>query len=196
MDNEPVNRVQDNKGSGGRWFGMSTVYGVDKEYATPFMTRIWLGRLRLHVFHRPDQDSDCHDHPWDFWTFPLTSYVEEVVEEHFQTYNHGSGAIINPPIVTYERHANIVKAFWPHFRPAAHTHRVLGRWKGEFLYDWPGKKRGGDPIPFPEPGRIVTIVWRSHTKRKWGFLKNRDGRWCWLPWKEYVFNGGKHGPCE
>ena len=66
--------------SAGRWWGRSVIYGKEDEHATPYMTRYWIGRLRLHIFHRGDQDPDCHDHPWDFWTFPFTPYVEEVAE--------------------------------------------------------------------------------------------------------------------
>ena len=64
--------------SAGRWWGRSVIYGKEDEHATPYMTRYWIGRLRLHLFHRGDQDPDCHDHPWGFWTFPFRSYVEEV----------------------------------------------------------------------------------------------------------------------
>ena len=47
----------------------------------PYLTRYHLlstpwGGLYLHHFHRGDQDPDPHDHPWDFWTFPLKSYWE------------------------------------------------------------------------------------------------------------------------
>lgn len=24
----------------------------------------------------------------------------------------------------------------------------------------------------------------------------RDGRWCWEPWRSYVFDGGKDAPCR
>lgn len=46
----------------------------------PYLTRVVLGRLRLHVFHRGDADPDFHDHPADFWTFPLVSYVEQYLD--------------------------------------------------------------------------------------------------------------------
>jgi hypothetical protein len=168
-----------------RLIGHHTIYGADGEHSTPYMTRIWIGRLRLHIFHRDDADPDPHDHPWEFWTFPLTGYVEEVVD----------------PVITdtmaehdlYEGHWDnrtgsamtsfrVVGAFRLHHRTATHTHRVIAR------YSW----LAGHTVD----GKIVTIVWRSRGERKWGFLKNRDGLWCWTPWKEYVFGGGKHAPCE
>lgn len=36
----------------------------------------------------------------------------------------------------------------------------------------------------------------KRASRKWGVLRNRDGNWCWTPWREYVFGGGKNAPCE
>ncbi len=190
--------------SKGRWYGRSVIYGKEDEHATPFMTRYWLGRLRLHIFHRGDQDPDCHDHPWDFWTFPLNSYVEEVALP-------GRDLSIAKPLYFYKRR-QIVPAFRLTFRPATHCHSVLGRWNGRHetpargsypeapmvdSYDAHGTHR---PIqgyqPSVRPGPIVTFVWRSHGKRDWGFLKDRDGRWCYVSWREYVFGGGKSAPCE
>lgn len=154
---------------------------------SPYMTRVWFGRLRVHVFYRGDADQDPHDHPWDFWTFPLTSYVEEVttkIGEEKVYLGHGDYRIDDE----YETKQQIVRAFWPSFRPATHTHRVMGRYvpdHSEAIYG----------LKFDQ-GRIVTIVWRSDFKRKWGFLKHKDGRWCWQHWKDYALRGGKHAPCE
>ncbi|RWI98494.1 MAG: hypothetical protein E5X86_26655 [Mesorhizobium sp.] len=165
-----------------RFFGFETIYGVDGEHATPFLTRIRTGRLRIHIFHRGDADPDPHDHPWDFWTFPLTSYVEEVVDR-------GSMNVFR----------QVVPAWRWSYRPAEHTHRVLGRYDslatmevviGAFVF---GARR---VPPQCQPGKIITIVWQGKSNRKWGFLRNRDGNWCWTPWREYVFGGGKHAPCE
>src|SRR5690606_6991910 len=99
-----------------RFAGVQTIYGADG--VSPYMTRAWIGRLRLHVFHRGDEDPDPHDHPWDFWTFPLTAYVEEVVEA--------------APGFTglRQRRSRLVSAFRLHHRPAEHTHRVIGRYAG------------------------------------------------------------------
>lgn len=77
------------------------------------------------------------------------------------------------------------------YRPATHCHRVIGRYAG--FETWESVIGG---VPETNDRRIVTIVWRGRNGRKWGFLRNRDGRWCWTPWKEYVFGGGKHAPCE
>lgn len=176
------------------WVGWHRIEDPD---GSPYMLRVWVGRLRLHLFYRGDNDPDCHDHPWDFWTFPLTPYVEEVLDPLLKT--------------TYSQ---VVPAWRMSFRPAEHCHRVLGRWAGRhirlagYVFDdenWPyydSYDPNGSIIPLPgyypavSSRKIVTIVWRSPVKRKWGFLKHRDGKWCWVHWKEYVFNGGKEGPCE
>lgn len=158
-----------------RFMGRHQIQHPDS--ASPYMTRYWFGRLRLHIFYRGDLDADPHDHPWDFWTFPLTPYVEEVILPH--RYKGGED---------YERHRQVVPAWRWHYRPAIHTHRVLGRYADTTPYDpeWPHIKAG----------KIITIVWRGSESRKWGFLKNRDGKWCWEPWRKYVYGGGKHAPCE
>src|SRR5690606_1737979 len=36
------------------------------------------GTLRLHTFWSGDEDAAPHDHPFDFWTWPLADYVETV----------------------------------------------------------------------------------------------------------------------
>lgn len=172
--------------SQGKLFGRSTIFGRDGEHKTPYMTRFWIGRLRLHIFHRGDQDKDCHDHPWDFWTFPLTSYVEEVVDPDVARCVQNSELSIGARRRVPEKHLQVVPAFRLSYRPATHCHRVLGRYNGTRV--------GGQPVV--DGRRVVTLVWRGGTGRKWGFLKNRDGRWCWTPWKDYVFGGGKDAPCS
>lgn len=157
-----------------RFFGWHTIYGVDGEHSAPYMTRIWAGRLRLHVFYRGDNDPDPHDHPWDFWTFPLTSYVEEVAKPVTKGVAPLELLLLPPEKYTLSR--QVVRAFRVHYRPATYCHRVIGR--------------------YGRIGPIVTIVWRGRNGRKWGFLRNQDGKWCWTPWKEYVFGGGKHAPCQ
>jgi hypothetical protein len=137
------------------------------EGGTPYLTRTTWGRARLHVFHRGDSDPDPHDHPWAFWTFPLTSYVEEVTERAGDAWTVRRG---------------VVRALRAHHRPATHLHRVLGRWSGT-----------GEEVL--ETGRIYTLVLSSGGDRAWGFLKARDGVRCWTPWADYILRGGKHAPC-
>lgn len=174
------------KPSQDRWWGWHTIV----RDGDPYMTRFWVGRLRLHIFHRGDHDPDCHDHPWDFWTFPLTSYVEEVLHPHRDTYLLKD----HPPPARFYRTLEVVKAWRWHARPAEHCHRVLGSFEG---YPPSGMFPGAiKDTPKIGNRRIVTIVWQCGVRRKWGFWKNREGRWCWQPWKEYILAGGKNAPCD
>ncbi len=189
------------------WFGWNTIYGRDSDKGTPYMTRIWIGRLRLHVFHHADSDPDPHDHPWDFWTFPLTSYVEEVTTQQSIRTEEDWNDFSNVCSV-YRGHLQVVPAFRLNFRPATHCHRVLGSYSGEIVDPfggfervsaWTAAKLPADrfvPLYQTPTRRIITLVWRSGEYRQWGFLKYRDGRWCWQHWKEYVLGGGKNAPCE
>ena len=70
------------------------------------------GSLRLHVFHRGDMDRDPHDHPMNFWTLPLNTYFEAVMD--------GRGELT----------MNAVKAFCLHHREARYSHRVVGSVRG------------------------------------------------------------------
>lgn len=36
----------------------------------------WFG-IKLHWFHGPDPDQDCHDHPWDFLSLVLRGVYQE-----------------------------------------------------------------------------------------------------------------------
>lgn len=187
--------------SGGKWWGWNNrIWGVHGDHETIYMRRFWLGRLRLHIFHRGDQDDDCHDHPWGFWTFPLTSYVEEVVVE-----DRVKDQMPGVPSVYRRRRLQVVPAFRLTFRPATHTHRVLGRYAGfarvkglaaTFPYAATIVNRVIGCEPIITRGPIVTIVWRTGDQRNWGFLKERNGRWCWVAWREYVFGGGKDSACS
>ncbi|PZQ95163.1 MAG: hypothetical protein DI533_20140 [Cereibacter sphaeroides] len=186
--------------SAGKFFGWKNrIYGRDNEHSTVYMTRFWIGRLRLHVFWRGDYDPDWHDHPWGFWTFPLNSYVEEVV---IKDYDPATGMNVPRRIIK-----QVVPAFRLQYRPATHTHRVLGKFDGHVTDDFGFTHRvsarqaadlSSDLFRFGYDiiGKVVTVVWRGKDERKWGFLKNRDGRWCWVHWKEYVFRGGKDAPCS
>ncbi len=68
-----------------------------------------LGGLKVHKYFRGDNDTNPHDHPWDFYTFPLTGYVEEVLDEN---------GILQ---------VNLVKPWRLHYRPAEYIHRLVGR---------------------------------------------------------------------
>jgi hypothetical protein len=165
-------------------YGKSTIRGSGDDYDTEYMTRIWLGRLRFHIFHRGDADPDCHDHPWDFWTFPLTSYVEEVLNPSIAAVVSTNDSSISCPTPTQITRNQVVRAFRPHYRPAEHAHRVLGRWSGE-------DPCGPRPI---KDGKIYTLVWRSRDRLdgRWGFFVHSGFQWCKFHWKRY----SKHAMCE
>ncbi len=191
--------MQKNKTSSKKFFNWNTIYGKDGEHATPYQTRITIGRLRLHIFHRGDADPDCHNHPWDFWTFPLTSYVEEVA---YCT----SGSL---PEETYLLRREVVPAFMWSYRRAQHTHRVLGRFARDMELISTGERMNFNDIkpnevrryadhlqPAYDERRVVTIVWRGKEHGKgWGFLKERLGKWCRVDHKSYIWGGGKEAPC-
>lgn len=186
------NNGKAHKPSMGSLFGISTIYGRAGEHDEPYMTRIWFGRLRLHIFHRGDNDPDCHDHPWDFWTFPLTPYVEEVLVAIRDAIPEGT----TPRPQRYQRVRQVVPAFQWTFRKATHTHRVLGPVGDEVTQTVAKAMRlPSEMLPAIGNGKIVTVVWRGKGERPWGFMKDREGRWCWVAWKEYVLGGGKDGPC-
>lgn len=171
-----------------------------------YMTRTALGPLRLHVFHRGDDAPDCHDHPWDFWTFPLVSYVEEVVDPTAtQAVRDGPISLVDPAAIVEVR---LVRAFRLHHRRAEHTHRVLGAWSGRWLrqgkflwYPVNGFERADDPCGVYEPEvdpkrRVVTLVWTLRIRRRWGFFKLLRNRACWTDSQDYIEAGGHTQPCD
>ena len=88
---------------GGWRFGFT--HDLVSDQSEPYLERwiIWFGfTLRLHKFHKGDDDRAFHDHPWWFVTLPMQSYVE----------------------LTPQQGPRLVKRWRPHFRPAAHQHIV------------------------------------------------------------------------
>lgn len=95
------------------------IYGCDSrgDADSPYLTR-WEFfsskhfAIYLHKFHRSDDNSSLHDHPWNFITIPLWRGYNDC------TYS-GGGTYENP---TFNR-----KRMWPftiHFRKATHIHFV------------------------------------------------------------------------
>ncbi len=82
-------------------FTHDLVYEGDQPYLERWI--IWFGcTLRLHKFHKGDDDRAFHDHPWWFLTLPLQSYLEKTPESGLRK----------------------VQRLRPHFRPARHQHIV------------------------------------------------------------------------
>ena len=121
-----------------------------------YFRRIRIGRLRIHTFYRGDADKDYHDHKAAFWTFPLTSYMED--------------RLINDP---KEDHCYvichcIVRRWRLHFRPALYKHRVTGRLDRK-----------------QKPFTTITW-WRKPVRDWGFTILNNDGTHCWKPWKQYI----------
>ena len=91
----------------------------------PYMTEVKLlpttrfGELRLHIIHRPDIDRSCHDHPADFYTFPLVSYTEVVLD-----------------LDTMQERENMVRRFHLHKRKATYSHRIITAGRKIFTLFW------------------------------------------------------------
>lgn len=155
-------------------FRKTTVYGTDKKYPDPYMTRVSIGRLSLHVFHRADADPDPHDHEEDFWTFPLgPGYFEHVMDPK-----------------TYAVTTAIVDGWrWTH-RPAEYAHRVAGTLKRVSYPNFFGRAQVVRVLAEKWP--LVTLVWRGERRRQWGFWvqvfhpENAHYR-EFIPWRDYIF---------
>ncbi len=84
-------------------FGFS--HDLVLENSDPYLERwiFWCGiSLRLHKFHKGDDDRAFHDHPWWFITIPLRKYRELTPK--------------NPP--------KEIKAYRLYFRGSGHRHIV------------------------------------------------------------------------
>lgn len=101
---------------GKRWgFERSCIVVGDVPYMDRWIVYIANRTIRLHKFYRGDDPVAPHDHPWDFWTFPLVGYKERVFRYDLQ----------------YRGHLQDVKPFRFHFREAEHRHIVIGRSDGK-----------------------------------------------------------------
>src|SRR5690606_182666 len=69
--------------------------------------------IYLHKFHRSDDNSSLHDHPWNFITIPLWNGYNDC------TYS-GSLDLNGKPIYNRKR----MRPFTIHYRPATHIHYV------------------------------------------------------------------------
>ena len=144
------------------------------QHLTCYLTRVKLtpktrwGQLYFHVFHRGDLDRDFHDHPYDFWTFPLRTYYEDVLD-----------------LPTGRSIRNVVEAFHWHFRSAEYAHIQLGAAQYQ-------RGRDGDYV-YRENifgGWTATFLWHKPTRRAWGFwVRNYEiaFEYLWVPWRKYLF---------
>lgn len=124
---------------------------------TRWILRIACWELRLHKFFRGDDDRAPHDHPFDFWTFPLTTYSEEVFP--LPEYDPLDGEVWAAE--PFMRH---VRRFRAHHRPAYFRHIVHGR------VDRKNK-------PF-----YTIVLARRRRERKWGFWPTPTTFVYWKLW--------------
>lgn len=138
-------------------FQSNRVYIDGKPYLDRYIVYLG-GTLRAHKFWRGDDDTAVHDHPWDFWTFPLADYVE-----HYERFE--------PGLLRWIQGVRIVPAFRINKRLAEFRHIVLGRANRE-APNWQliSKK------PF------WTIVVTKPRKRSWFFYPEPFNA---IPWREY-----------
>jgi hypothetical protein len=88
----------------------STVRLHGEAYLTRFILYIAGRTVRLHKFHRGDDERAPHDHPWDFWTFPLCGGYAELIPD----FEFDSGFRLN-----------WVPGWRWSFRPAKYQHIVV-----------------------------------------------------------------------
>lgn len=109
-----------------------------------------LGRFQLETWLPEMLEEHHHDHECDFWVYPFSSYVEQVLLPK-------NGAQWVQTIPAHK---------WRKF-PAEHTHIMLGAYMG--LNEFQG---------FPEPQRdivkpVYVLVYRGKKRRSWGYwVKN------------------------
>lgn len=126
--------------------------------------RLWK-EYRMHIFWRGDEDPLPHDHPFDFWTFPLVGYWEQVYDRN-----------------THEITTEYVSPWRWHFREAEYRHRVLGRHRSVSL----------DHGPDHYYGVFITLIVLGVDRRKWGFWEwdHQANQPRFIYWRNYI---GKEG---
>lgn len=115
---------------------------------SPYMDRYMLSigwQFRFHKFWRGDDDRAPHDHMWQFWTFPFTSYTELVATP-------GAKGYFEQDRDWWAYQTRIVKAFRFHHRPLGFKHIVMGRADGKKDPFW-------------------TFVITGPKKNEWGFWR-------------------------
>jgi hypothetical protein len=151
---------------GGRRVGLeaNTVFIGDERYLDRWIFYVGGPCVRLHRFWRGDDDRAVHDHPWDFWTYPLTSYREVVEREVFDGLQRSLGWL---------KQCQMVNAWRLHKRPAKYRHFVVGRADGSTKPFW-------------------TIVFAAHRSNKWGFWPTPETFVYWRFWDSHK-GGARNG---
>jgi hypothetical protein len=139
---------------------------------------------RINIFWRGDAERDHHDHPNDFWTYPLKGYWERVsfpLGEGvlLQTFTDGTSKELGRLTDVRVDKVQWVKPFKRHYRDAEYRHVILGAHR-ELTTWW--DELAGLPVGYVYQGGFVSIVRESPNRRIWGFYP--DGKFMY--WKEYL----------
>lgn len=159
-------------------------YAPVSDSGSVFMDRYAIGRLWVHIFRRADKDVFYHDHEWDFYTFPLKSYVEEVLVVADKDLWYENKRVLKGE--RYVRH-DIVRAWRWHKRKAEHAHRIVATYH---MRRWP--ESGYRPIYWnmipsawdkSSNWPVITICWKGKPRRNWGAWQKspHSGAWGWTP---------------
>lgn len=160
-----------------------TVYGKEG----PYLTRLILGRLRLHCFHRGDEDEETHSHPWDFWTFPLVGYYEDVLTFNGLERAIYYGGVRVAPYAFYTRR-QFVRPFRWHKRDASHSHRILYSARDSYGMDINVYR---PEFRHARSKNIYTIVWTGRRAHTWGFNKLlENGMILFTHWRLFIQEKG------
>lgn len=127
-----------------------TFYGVSGRYLTVY-TLIdvrWKKRVTicLHQFHRGDEDPDCHDHPFHFFSFVLSGGYREFTPDG-KALRRGIWSLAYRP-ATFRHRVELLKAKCWTFIIKIDAGREWGFWQGEKFIPWKEylKAKGLEPI--------------------------------------------------
>jgi hypothetical protein len=143
--------------------------------ATAYMIRYQWSWGCLHHFLRGDIDLDFHTHKQAFWTFPFSSYVEEV-------FHPATGLVV----------LRKVEAWRWHYRSLRFAHRVLGRWSETYVTKFEFDKRvprGTTIIQTRNGGFWTMVIWTGPRMESWGFWL-RSPTPAFVEWRDYIFGKG------
>lgn len=116
---------------------VKTFFGSSGPYMTVRLIK-WRGvSICLHQIHRSDEDEDCHDHPFDFWSLILRGGYWEHQQNGARTW-HGPCSFLRRK--AEDRHRLELKpgltAWTLCIKFARNPEREWGFWRGETFIPW------------------------------------------------------------
>lgn len=135
--------------------------------------------LKLHMFHRGDEDRDLHDHPWTFWSLILRGGYWE--------HTAAPARLASPCPACGRSYKGQGSAY---FGPACsrgdfccvNDRATKRRWyrPGSFLYR-PAPSPHRIELASGSEGKVWTLVLTRPKSREWGFHTICG----WIPWTGY-----------